>query len=305
MRFRRNSTGAGIAVIAAAVLALSACGSTDDLDGDGGGGGGDNQSEEYQLQAATDLPDSVQAIKDSGKIIVGTKYDQPGFGLQDPATGDIEGFDAEIGRLLAIKIFGDPSKVEFTEAPSAVREQVIENGTVNAVIATYTINDDRKTKVDFAGPYFTAGQDILVRSDDDSITSVDDLADKNVCTQSGSTSIDNVIAAGVPEENVTALDSYALCADGVTSGTYDAVTTDNVILLGIASQSDGALKLVNNPFSSEPYGIGLPKGDDEYRSFVNDFLEEIYDNGDWERAWDNTVGSFLGDAPAPPAVDRY
>jgi glutamate transport system substrate-binding protein len=303
MRVRRTAPRA-VALAAATVvtLGLAACGSTDELDSKGGSGSGTNES--YQLKAADTLPGSVQKIKDKGRLVVGTKYDQPGFGLQNPTNQKIEGFDAEIARLIAIRIFGSADKVEFQESKSAVREQVIQNGTVDIVVATYTINDDRKTKIDFAGPYFEAGQDILVKSDNDSIRSVDDLNGKKVCTQTGSTSIDNVKQAA-PQANVTALDSYALCADGVRDGTYDAVSTDNVILLGLASKSDGALKLVNKPFSKEPYGIGLKKGDDELRGFINDTLEEIHSNGDWKRAWDKTVGSFLGAAPTPPAVDRY
>lgn len=304
MRVRRialRSTAATAAVTIAA-LALAACGSTKDLDS--GSGKGDTKSESYKLKAADSLPPSVQKLKDKGKLVVGTKYDQPGFGLQNPTNQQIEGFDAEIARLLSIRIFGSPDKVEFKESKSAVREQVIQNGTVDVVIATYTINDDRKTKVDFAGPYFEAGQDILVKSGNSAIKSVDDLNGKKVCTQTGSTSIDNV-AKAAPDAKVTALASYALCADGVKDGTYDALTTDNVILLGLASKSSGALTLVKKPFSKEPYGIGLKKDDTELRGFVNDTLDEIYSNGDWARAWDKTVGSFLGAAPTPPTVDRY
>jgi glutamate transport system substrate-binding protein len=301
MRVRRIALAGASALLA---VGLAACGSTEALDPGSGGGGGATPGASYKLQAATSLPASVQAIKDKGKIIVGTKFDQPGFGLQNPTNQQIEGFDAEFGRLLSIKIFGSPDKVEFVEAKSAVREQVIENGTVDIVIATYTINDARKLKVDFAGPYFQAGQDILVKKDNDTIKSVDDLNGKKVCTQQGSTSLKNLQAKNLNPPPAT-LDSYALCAEGVKDGTYDALSTDNVILLGLAAKSSGELKVVGQPFTSEPYGIGLKKGNTELRTFINDAIEEVIGNGDWDLAWTKTAGQFLPTAPPKPTVNRY
>lgn len=298
----RSRTLAAIAAGTLAALALAACGSTDDLDG--GSPASSASAGAYQLTAASTLPASVQAIKDKGKLIVGTKFDQPGFGLQNPTNGQIEGFDAEIARLISIKIFGSPDKVEFQEAKTAVREQVIQNGQVDIVVATYTINDARKQKIDFAGPYFQAGQDILVKKDNADIKSVADLAGKKVCTQQNSTSL-QALKTAVPGLEPQTLDSYALCAEGVKDGTYDALSTDNVILLGLVSTSPDELKVVNNPFTKEPYGIGLKKGDTQLRTFVNDVINEIYTNGDWDKAWAKTAGKFLPQPPAKPAVDNY
>ncbi len=298
MRTRRLS---GLVLIAALGLAVAACGSTKSLDK---GTAKPGASGAYRLTAASSLAPSVQAIKDRGKLVVGTKFDQPGFGLQNPASQRIEGFDAEIARLIAIKIFGSPDKVEFKEAKTAVREQVIQNGQVDIVVATYTINAARKEKVDFAGPYFTAGQDILVKKDNTSIKGVSDLAGKKVCTQQNSTSLKN-LQEKVPGLKPQTLDSYALCAEGVKDGTYDALSTDNVILLGLVSKSPNELKVVNNPFTSEPYGIGLKKGDTALRAFINDTLDEVFTNGDWDKAWASTAGQFLPQAPAKPTVDRY
>jgi glutamate transport system substrate-binding protein len=303
MRSTRVAIAAALAATAlATMMATAACGSTKDLGGDTPASAGPTGG--YKLTAATSLSGSVQAIKDKGKLIVGTKYDQPGFGLQNPASQQIEGFDAEVARLISIKIFGSPDKVEFKEAKTAVREQVIQNGQVDVVIATYTINAARKAKVDFAGPYFQAGQDILVKKDNTTIKSVADLAGKKVCTQQNSTSLKN-LQDKVPGLQPQTLDSYALCAEGVKDGTYDALSTDNVILLGLVSKSPDQLKVVNSPFTQEPYGIGLKKGDAALRTFVNDVLDEVFTNGDWDKAWAKTAGKFLPQAPAKPAVDRY
>jgi glutamate transport system substrate-binding protein len=297
----RTTRIAVAAVLAAIGLAASACGSTKDL---GGGSASTGPTGAYQLKAASTLPASVQAIKDKGKLVIGTKYDQPGFGLQNPTNQQVEGFDAEIGRLISIKIFGSPDKVEFKEAKSAVREQVIQNGQVDLVIATYTINAARKEKVDFAGPYFQAGQDILVKKGNTSIKSVADLAGKKVCTQQNSTSLKN-LTEKVPGLTPQTLDSYALCAEGVKDGSYDALSTDNVILLGLVSKSPDQLKVVNKPFTQEPYGIGLKKGDTALRNFINDTVDEVLKSGDWDKAWAKTAGQFLPEAPVKPTVDRY
>ena len=123
------------------------------------------------------LPAAVQALKAKGKITVGVKFDVPLFGLKNPTNSQIEGFDVEIGKMITKTIFGDDSKVEFVEAVSKNREPFIQEGKVDLVISTYTINDTRKQIVDFAGPYYVAGQDILVKSDDTSIKGIAGVRD--------------------------------------------------------------------------------------------------------------------------------
>ncbi len=248
---------------------------------------------------------SVAAIKDKGKITIGVKFDVPLFGLKNPTTGSIEGFDIEIGKLITDAIFGDDTKVEFVEAVSKNREPFIQDGKVDLVISTYTINDTRKQVVDFAGPYYVAGQDILVKADDDSIKGVEDLNGKKVCSVTGSTSLTNVQEKAPQADVSVVFDKYSLCVEALNDGRVQAVTTDNIILLGFVADSDGDLKIVGNPFTTEPYGIGLKKGDTELRDFVNDVLEQSYADGSWKDAFDETVGVSGEKAPTPPPVDRY
>lgn len=248
---------------------------------------------------------SVAAIKDKGKITIGVKYDVPLFGLKNPTTGDIEGFDIEIGKLITEAIFGDDTKVEFVEAVSKNREPFIQDGKVDLVISTYTINDARKEVVDFAGPYYVAGQDILVKADDDSVKGVEDLNGKKVCSVTGSTSLTNVQEKAPQADVSVVFDKYSLCVEALNDGRVQAVTTDNIILLGFVADSDGELKIVDNPFTEEPYGIGLKKGDTALRDFVNDVLEQSYADGSWKEAFDRTVGESGQEAPTPPPVDRY
>ena len=182
-----------LAVLAVCAVALVAAGCGDDDDDADAGAGGDTAP----AATAPEFPagSTMARIQEAGVLKVGTKFDQPLFGLKNPTNDQIEGFDVEIAKLIAEGIFGEGNvegKVQFTETPSKVREARIQQGAVDMVVATYTINDERKQKVDFAGPYYVAGQDIMVRADDDTITGVQDLNGKKVCSVQGSTSIDNV-----------------------------------------------------------------------------------------------------------------
>jgi glutamate transport system substrate-binding protein len=303
-----------LAIIAIVAALAAACGGDDD-----GGGSAASTTDATATttlgQATTteaktvSIPagSSVEALKNKGKITIGVKYDQPLFGLKNPTNSQIEGFDVEIGKIIARHIFGDDinGKVDFVEAVSKNREPFIQDGKVDLVIATYTINDTRKQVVDFAGPYYIAGQDILVKKSDDSIKGVDDLNGKKVCSASGSTSLTNVQTKAPQADLSTVFDKYSLCVEALKDGRVDAVTTDNIILLGFVADDPQNLKLVENPFTTEPYGIGLKKGDTALRTFVNDVLEASYADGSWKKAFDDTVGKSGQDAPEPPKVDRY
>jgi glutamate transport system substrate-binding protein len=243
---------------------------------------------------------TMAALNEAGEITIGTKFDQPLFGLKGP-DGTPVGFDVEIGKLIASKLGIEESGITWTETVSANREPFIQNDQVDLVVATYTINDARKEVISFAGPYYEAGQDLLVLEGNDEITGPEDLADKNVCTVSGSTSEKNIAAYTT---NIIATDTYSNCLGPLRSGEVDAVTTDNVILAGLADQNAGEFEVVGAPFTEEPYGIGLAKDDTEFRNFINDVLEEAYEDGAWADAWEATAGSVL-ETPEPPAVDRY
>ena len=288
----------GGAVVLAIALVAGACG--------GGGGSKKTTSAGAPTFAAGTTMAALQA---KGKITVGTKFDQPGFGQKNPTTNQVEGFDVEIAKLVAVGIFGGTtqsvaSKINFVEAVSAVRETVIENGTVDLVIATYTINDTRKQRVGFAGPYYLAHQDTMVKKDDNTIKTVTDLDGKKVCTVAGSTSEKN-LRAKAPKAEVTLLPTYSQCAEELSNGRVVAVTTDAPILAGLVQRSNGAFKLVNAPFSDEPYGIGLKRDDQAFRNFLNDRLQAIEKNGQWTTAYKDTLGKLGLPTPQPPTIDRY
>ncbi len=292
MRFSRVlRTGA---VIAAASLVLAAC----------GGNGGEEDAAEVKDVNPADFAEgsTMRQLAEAGTIRIGTKFDQPLFGLKAPA-GDPVGFDVEIGKLIAGELGIEEDGIEWVETVSANREPFIENGQVDIVVATYTINDERKRVVDFAGPYYIAGQSILVTEDNTEIKGPEDLAGKKVCTVEGSTPAQNM-REKFPEAELELTDAYSNCLQPMRQGQVDALTTDNVILSGFVDQNPGEFKLVGDLFTEEPYGIGLKKGDDEFRNFINDVLEASYQDGRWQKAWEATAGKVL-ELPEPPAVDRY
>jgi glutamate transport system substrate-binding protein len=259
-----------------------------------------------ETDVSFDAGTTMARLNEAGKITVGTKIDQPGFGLMNPQTNEPEGFDVEIAKLIAAKLGIEADNITWTETVSANREPFIQNGQVDIVVATYTINDTRKQVVDFAGPYYEAGQDIMVaKGNPEKIEGPDDLAGKTVCSVEGSTPAQN-IRDNYPEAQLTTYDVYSKCADDLKNGNVQAVTTDNVILTGLIAGSPDDFELVGNPFTEEPYGVGLKLGDTEFRNFINDVLEESFDDGTWAEAWDRTAGDISGtEAPEPPKVDRY
>lgn len=254
------------AVLAAGALALSACGSDGDDNEATEGGGGDSDD----------------------TLTVGIKFDQPGLGLKQ---GDeYVGMDVDVALAVAEKLGYSEDQVTFKETPSAQRETMLETGQVDLIFATYSITDTRKEKVQFAGPYFVAGQDLLVAADSD-IAGPDDLDGKFLCSVTGSTSAENV-KAEVPGVQLQEYGTYSECVEQLANGTLDAVTTDDVILAGFAAQEQyaGKFKVVGAPFSQENYGVGLNKEDDRCED-INEALTELWDDGTMEQIIDDNLGA--------------
>jgi len=277
----------------AAVLAITGC--TDSAAPD------DNSTPEVEETVSFDAGTTMAALNEAQAITIGTKFDQPLFGQVD-ANGDPQGFDVEIGKLIAAKLGIPESGITWTPTASANREPFIQSGEVDIVVATYTINDKRKEVVSFAGPYYNAGQDILVLAGNPSeIEGPEDLEGKAVCTVTGSTSEANLAEY---TDNIVSLAGYADCLEPLRAGTVEAVSTDNVILAGLADASAGEFEVVGNPFTKEPYGIGLALDDTEFRDFINDVIEEALEDGTWDDLWEQTAGTVLP-LPEHPTVDRY
>jgi glutamate transport system substrate-binding protein len=237
-------------------------------------------------------------ITKNGKITIGVKADQPNLGFQDPSTKKYSGFDIEIAKMVAADFGYGEDKITFKTIQSANRETAISGGQVDYYVGTYTINDERKKQVSFAGPYFIAGQDLLVKKGS-SIKSTSDLKGKKVCSATGSTSIQR-IKDGKYGATPVEYDSYSICVENLLSGQVDAVTTDDAILKGYAAQYPDQITVLGKPFSEEPYGVGLPKGDTVFQEAVTAALKNHEDNGDWQKAYDATLGKSGVTASVPP-----
>ncbi|GHG39532.1 MULTISPECIES: glutamate ABC transporter substrate-binding protein [Streptomyces] len=261
----------------------------------------------YRVQSDFRLPESStwNRARKRGRLIVGAKEDQPYLGEKDPATGVYSGYDIEIAKMMAASLGFDPATdVEFRTIASANRETALQNGQIDYYVGTYTINDNRKQLVGFAGPYYEAGQSLLVRTDEDDIHGPQDLDGKRVCSAAGSTPYQR-IQKDYPKAELVAYDTYSICVDNLLTYQVDAVTTDDTILMGYAAKAPDELKLAGKPFSKEPYGIGVPRDDTALRFALDDALAVHEKNGDWKKAYDATLGLSGVPAPTPPPIDRY
>ncbi|MCO6558259.1 MAG: glutamate ABC transporter substrate-binding protein [Bifidobacterium sp.] len=226
---------------------------------------------------------------EAGKIRIGIKFDQPGVGFKK--SGTYVGFDVDVARYIARRLGYSEDEIVFKEAPSKQREAMLQNGDVDMIIASYSITDERKKAVTFAGPYFVAGQDLMVRKDDHEITGPDSLNGKRLCSVTGSTSAEVVKQKFSSKVQLMEQPGYAECATALFSGIVDAVTTDDIILAGLASNAHGKLRLIGKPFTQEYYGVGVKKGNIKLARKIDKAIAQMEKDGLWQRAInDNTRG---------------
>jgi glutamate transport system substrate-binding protein len=282
-------------VLLAVALVVAGCGNDKDS--------GAKATTTTAVKASFEAGTTMAALNQAQKITVGTKFDQPLFGLKG-LSGQPEGFDVEIAKIIVAELGIPVGNIAWIETPSGVREEKIQQGAVDLVSATYTINATRKERVTFAGPYYVAGQDLMVKKDNTTVTGPESLkaAKVKVCSVSGSTPGEK-IKAYVDLSQLVLFDVYSKCADALRTGQVDVVTTDNVILLGLIDKSGGAFKLVGKPFTQEPYGLGIKKGDVKFCQFIDSVLQKAVGDGRYAAAWDKTAGKVAGAAPALPAAD--
>jgi glutamate transport system substrate-binding protein len=280
MKIRRL---ASMAVLAALAVAATACGSDD--------------------KKFDSLVDKASSEK---KLVIGIKYDQPGLGLKNP-DGSFSGFDVDMAKIIAKALGVEESGITFKETVSANREPFIEQGQVDLVLATYSITDARKEKVSFAGPYFVAGQSLLVRSDSTDITGAESLTNgKKLCSVSGSTSAKKVKDNYAKAVQLQEFPTYSRCVEALMGKQVDALTTDDIILAGFAAQNQGKIKVVGKPFSTEKYGVGLKKDDKKARDAINAAIEKAFTDGTWKAALEKNIGpSGYEFSTTPPTLEKY
>jgi len=277
------------------MVALAACGNA----------GSDEETGGADVDVAENAADQfddgtrMKELAEAGEITIGVKYDQPGIGFKGAADDEPKGLDPEVAKILAASLGIAPEDITWKETISDNREPFLQEGEVDLVLASYSITDERRKVVGQAGPYYVTGQQLLVKSDSD-IASLDDVKGTEVCSVTGSTSLDNIEQAGAQPRG---FDTYSECVDQVLSGRVDAMTTDGAILLGYAAENPDQLKVVVDPFSEERYGVGYSKDSPEMCQWITDTLQESFGDGSWEDAFQATLGQAGVETPEPPKLD--
>lgn len=287
-------------VAVAAALLLTGCASNGSSDAGDDAATGDVR---FPVAENVEIDGSpvFDAATEAGKIVIGIKEDQPGFGMRDSMTGERSGFDIDLSTWIAAELGFAEDDIEFVLVPSQSREQSLQNGDTDLIIGMYTISDKRKELVDFAGPYMADGQSILVREDNTDINGEADLAGHKVCSITGSTPI-QYIKENHPDAETVEFDNMAQCVEALTSGQVDAVSTDQALLVGYTTLVPGELKVVGDRFTEEGFGIGIAKGNDSLRHYINGLLS---DNTDvLEGIFEENLGTS-GTTFEQPAINDY
>jgi glutamate transport system substrate-binding protein len=264
-------------VFGALTLLVAACGDDDD------------EAPEEETAAVEEFPagTTMAELQEAGEIRIGVKYDVPPFGLENPQTGEVEGFDVDLGNYIAEQLGVEPV---FREATSDNRIPLLVDGTIDLILSTMTITEERDLEIDFSEPYYVANGDVLVPEGSD-IQSLEDLNGRRVCTALGSTYADT-IRKEAPDADLRLVDLYSECFDQIQSGAIDAVSTDDVILTGMVIQDD-SLEILGLEYTTEPYGAGIPEGDTEFKEFVDDTIQQFIDDGSWQESYDEWVGQYI------------
>ena len=282
-------------LVALAVMALAlfaaACGDDDDDDA-GSSDSPDVEVEEFPADT------TMGEIQEAGEINLGVKFDVPPFGFNNPQSGEVEGFDVDLGKYIAARLGVEPV---FREANSDNRIPLLVDGTIDLILSTMTITQERDLEIDYSEPYYVANGDVLVPEGSD-IASLEDLAGNTVCTAIGST-YQSTIKEEVPDADLRLVDGYSECLELIQTDAVDAVSTDNVILTGMVIQDD-TLQLLDLDYTEEPYGVGIPDGDTEMKEFVDESVAQFIEDGTWQETYDEWVGQYIPEdqQQGPPEI---
>lgn len=267
-----------LVVACSAALVLASCASGDDTTVAGKAGGTD-------------------------RLTIAVAYDQPGLGLRR-LDGTHRGFDVDVARYVAKELGVEEGGITFVEAVPSDRETLLTSGAADLVVSSYSITDKRKEVIDFVGPYFVAGQDLLVRLTDERITGPESLDSGNLklCSVANTTSAQHVKDRFAQSVQLVEYPTFSDCVTALLAEQVDALTTDDVILAGYAAQNPELLKVVNKPFSKEEYGIGMRKGDPDSKAKITAAVQKMIDSGEWRKSLEANVGESGYAIPEPPAL---
>jgi polar amino acid transport system substrate-binding protein len=244
---------------------------------------------------------TMDRIVQRGRLIAGVDQNTFPMGFRDPVTGQLEGFDIDMLHAVSEALFGDPNRIQFKAITSADRIPALQQGQVDIVARTFTIDCARAQQVAFSTVYFSAGQRVLVDTNS-TVTDIGGLAGKKVCATKGSTSLE-ALAEVSSHPQLVSVDNWTDCLVLMQQGQVDATSTDDTILAGLAAQ-DPYTKVVGPTFAAEPYGLAVPRTDTDFVRFINAVLEKIRADGTWTADYKHWLGDRLGPVPQPPTA-RY
>ncbi|MBK9477102.1 MAG: glutamate ABC transporter substrate-binding protein [Tetrasphaera sp.] len=250
--------------------------------------------------AGTVRTGGVGEIVARGRLIAGVSSDTYLFGARNPLTGAVEGFDIDIVKRLAKAILGDERKYELRVITAAERLNVLKAHEVDVVVRTMTITCDRWKEIAFSGEYFRAGQKLLARKGV-AVTGVGDLAGKRVCAPKGTSSLTQIEKAA-PDAVIVPADNHTGCLVRLQLGEADVITGDDTVLAGLAAQDPYAVVVPMQPFTEEPYGVGIAADRIDLVRLVNGVLDQMKADGSWAKSYNTWLASTLGKAPAPPVA---
>jgi len=234
--------------------------------------------------ASCSADESATATDTVTTLRIGISYDQPGLSLMAD-DGVPTGLDVDVAAYIAWKLGHSPYGIEWVNAPYESRLQMLSDGTVDMVVGSYSISDERLEVIDMVGPYLVAGQDVLVRADDTSIGGLDSLTGKLICAAEGTTSLARIESLLGDTAEIISVGHFDECAAMLAAGEIDAMSTGNAILAGYAATEElfGKVRLVGETFSEDQYSIGLPKGSTVLCERINIAIQDMINDGSWQR----------------------
>jgi glutamate transport system substrate-binding protein len=249
-----------------------------------------------------DTPTTDNGASGTGRLTIGIADDEPG--VSQKSGSGYAGFDIETAQYVAGKLGVPSANITWKAIDPGERVSALQSGEVDLVIATFSITDERKKEVSFAGPYFVAHQDLLIRRNDVEISGPETLDGRILCAATGTTSADYVRKNYKGKITLREVPTFSECVRNLAAGDVDAVSTDDLILAGYAAEPEykGILKVVGKGFTDERYGIGVKLGDTAMVDKVNAALKDYISSGAWKKALDKTVGASGYKIPSPPGV---
>ncbi|MEA2641167.1 MAG: aspartate/glutamate/glutamine transport system substrate-binding protein [Chloroflexota bacterium] len=240
----------------------------------------------------------LRKVQDRGKLVIGVKYDVPTFGYLNPRNNQLEGFDVDLGKAIAREVLGNESKAEFVQAKSADRNPFLASGQADQILSTMTANEERAQQIDFTDAYYIAGQSLLVKKDS-TITGLKDVGGKTVCSATGSTSEQN-IRQKAPAAQLILFDTYSECLQALDTSRAEAVSTDDIILIGLAKDAPDKYKVVGGQFTIEPYAGGLAKGNAELLTAIDAAIQKVKASGEWKKIYEKNLPGVAVPKDVPP-----